>query len=307
MTNDTTIFSIVRSYGTPKSALKYLERIRFEGTLCCVKCGSIDKLKPQKEKPGRYWCGNCKDYFHIFTGTPLEGTRIAPEVWVLAAYLQSSLKKGMSSHQMAELLGVQQRTVWKMLDLFRRAVKTERVRLKGKVEVDEAWIGGSPHLMHSIERGRIQRLWGNRKTRKSTIMGMIERSKGAVILMVIPDRKRKTLLKRIYQHVEPGSTIYTDALPAYQGLNQGYKHHAVNHSAGQYVDGEIHTNSIESVWALLKRAHKGTYHKISRKFLYRYLDWFAFHLTMSRKGCTNRDKMDCLFQKIFEMGKKNEV
>ena len=176
--------------------------------------------------------------------------------------------KGVSSMKLHRDLKVTQKTAWMMAP---QAWDTDKVLLAGPVEVDETYIGGKEKNKHQSQKPK--KLRGT--TGKQAVFGLRSRE-GQITAKPISGTDRQTLWSEIQRHVEKGGTLYTDDHGAYRGLDMSdYDHHVVNHSARQYVDGQAHTNGIESFWALLKRGYHGTFHKMSAKHLHRYVNEFA--------------------------------
>ncbi len=178
-------------------------------------------------------------------------------------------KNGVSSYEIAKAIGVTQKSAWFMDHRIRCAlgmIPTDK--LIGEVEADETFIGGKARNMHLSKRQR--RITGTGGKDKTAVMGIMERG-GNVRTVVIPNRKKKALQDEVKKHVEAGAALYTDALLSYDGLASDYAHQVVDHAV-QYVDGRVHTNSLENFWSLLKRGISGTYVSVEPFHLFRYLD-----------------------------------
>jgi transposase-like protein len=244
-----------------------------EGPRCPV-CGTGDRITTRKD--GFYRCNQCQEDFTVRTGTVMERSHIPLHKWVYAMYLVVTARKGISSMQLAKEIGITQKSAWFMLGRLREACGDNFGKLRGIVEIDEAYVGGSAKAMHKADRER-RGLKGRGVHAKTTVIGLRERG-GRTKAEVIGRADQATVFPLIYRNVEYGSTIYTDEHNAYVGLGWSYRHETVNHSADEYVRDGVSTNSIEAVWAVLERGIYGTFHHVSEKHLARYLNEFTFRL-----------------------------
>ena len=266
-----TLAEFLAYFKDEETCRKHFAKIRFAKGEYCPHCqhDTIYTFNDGK----RYRCAKCKKDFTVITGTVFGETKLPLQKWFIAIYLLSTTSKGISSVQLAKHVGVTQKTGWYMDHRIRKAMKERGGKLFGTVEVDETYVGGESANMHKDKRAQII-AGGTGSTGKAILMGMLERN-GRVIAGVVPDTKRETLQSKIWQHVEPGSTVFTDALRSYNGLNRQYAHETVDHAIC-YAKDELHTNSIESFWALFKRGYHGIYHQMSRKHMQRYVEEYAF-------------------------------
>ena len=191
--------------------------------------------------------------------------------------------KGIASMKLHRDIGVTQKTAWFMLHRIREAWNQVADSLDGTVEADEAYFGGLEKNKHEAKKLKA----GRGGVGKAKAVALREREGNRIVATVVDRLDRKTLQGLVKDSVKEGSTLYTDGSKAY-GQIPGYEQEAVNHSVGRYVRNMAHTNGVESFWALLKRAHTGTYHKVSKKHLNRYVQTFA--------GKHNRRDMDTLDQ-----------
>lgn len=264
-----TLLEAVKYFADPDVCLKFTAELRWPNGPVCPRCQAAE---PSFISTRRVWkCKACKKQFSVKVGTIFEDSPLPLEKWLAAVWLIASAKNGISSHEIHRALGVTQKSAWFMLHRIRLAMQTGTFnrQLSGDVESDETFIGGKAKFMHAAKRD--ERIHGRGTVGKTVVQGILERG-GEVRVEVVPDQKKGTLQGNIHKHVAPGASISTDALRSYVGLSTNYIHGMVDHAAGQYVNGKIHTNGLENFWALVKRCLKGTYVAVAPWHLYRYLD-----------------------------------
>ena len=238
----------------------------------CRKCQEVTKHHRLNNRKA-YSCQYCGTQVYPLAGTIFEKSSTPLKSWFYAMYLMASTRTGISAKQLERELGVTYKTAWRMFKQI-RSILNEDVDLGGLlVEVDETYIGGKAKNMHKAKR---ERLGGRGTAGKQPVFGMVER-KGKVITKVVPDVSRDSLLPNIREKVLPSSIVYSDEHASYDPLkSMGYQHRRVHHGAKVYVVGDVHTNTIEGFWSLVKRGISGVNHAVSAKHLQGYFDSYGF-------------------------------
>ena len=273
-------------FPTEDSAETWFESQLWSRGRRCPHCGS-DQTFECTNQSLPYRCQSCWGRFSVRTGSLMHGSPLPYRKWLWAVYLHMTSLKGVSSMKLHRDIGVTQKTAWFMLQRIREAFRPHhdsRPPMQGPVEVDETYMGGKRKNMTKSKR---EAMTGRGGVGKAVVVGAKDREANQVVAKTVESTDKETLQGFVAETVAPGSDLYTDDHRAYQGI-EGYHHKTVNHSSQQYVDGQIHTNGIESFWAMFKRAHKGVYHKFSRKHLDRYVTDFSGRHNVRRRDTLNQ-------------------
>ena len=256
------LMKLVARFHSEEHCREYLEGLRWPDKVVCPRCDS-DRISRSYSR-NQFDCNqSCGYQFSVTSGTMLHDTHLPLQKWLMAAYLMIEAKKGVSANQLKRTIDVSYKTAWYLCHRIRAAMREAYpIPLRGIVEVDETWIGGKV-------RGKGHGYKGN----KAVVVGAVQRD-GKIALKVVPDRGRHTLHNFVNEVTAPDTeAIYTDDWPSYRGLaDHDTRHETVNHSIEEGARGDVHTNTVEGVWSLLKRSIVGSFHKVSLKHLDAYLD-----------------------------------
>ncbi|MGA9939341.1 MAG: IS1595 family transposase [Candidatus Acidiferrales bacterium] len=297
MTEPKSLQEAVIYFLNPDNCIDYLAIRRWpNGKVVCPTCGCETVKFSEKRRTWTCAKHHAKREFSIKIGTVMEDSAIPLDKWMVATWLVTNCKNGVSSYEIARDVKVTQKSAWFMLHRIRLAMQDDFFgsKLGGEVEVDETFIGGKARNMHVSERKR--RITGTGTKDKTAVMGILERG-GKVRAAVVPSRRKAVLQEEVRKHVTAGAALYTDALLSYEGLASDYAHQVVDH-ATQYVDGRVHTNGLENFWSLLKRGIAGTYVSVEPFHLFRYLDEQMFRYN-NRKDLDDAGRFDLAISQII--------
>jgi transposase-like protein len=288
-------FQLFEMFPDAESARLHIESQRWPDGAVCPFCGTGDRITTRKG--GFYRCNACREDFTVRTGTVFERSHIPLNKWLYAMYLMMTARKGISSMQLAKEIGITQKSAWFMLGRLREACGGDTATLNGIVEIDETYVGGRSKNMHAWEREK--KITGTGGTNKSAVLGIRERG-GRTKAKPIAKTDQATLRSEIVANIEAGATLHTDDFLGYRGIDGfGFVHETVNHRSGEYERDGVHTNGIESVWAVLKRGLYGVYHHASPKHLHRYVDEAAFRLNEGKVERHTLDRLESLTEATF--------
>ncbi len=284
-----TLASFDRMFPTEDACKEYIVAKRWPDGVKCPRCDRKEGVYALKARPFHWACKN-KDCggrngyrFSVITHTIFQDTKISLKLWFEIGFIMITAKKGVSSLQVRRMVfgeysGTDWRTCWYVCHRWRAAMKGDAFSRSGEIEVDETYVGGKASNLHASKRKRAA-LTGTKN--KVAVIGAISR-KGMVITKVIENTDTATLDGFVHQAVGPNvSLVSTDEHSGYRLLGRNLPHQVVRHSAGQYVVGAVHTNTIEGFWSLLKRGIMGSYHKVSKDYLPLYMNEFSWR-------CNNR-------------------
>lgn len=266
-----TLFDVINQFPDEQSAKDRLAEQRWPEGPKCPHCGTDNVQASIKHKTMTHRCRECKGkpMFSIKTGTVMEGSNLKYRIWAIGIYLFTTNIKGISSMKLHRELGIGQKAAWFMLHRLRKAYELEVGPFSGPVEVDETYIGGKEKNKH-VSKRKAGRQGGSGK---AVVIGAKCRTSNKVSAAKIKNTDKRTLHDFVNSRAVMGSMVYTDDHPGYSKVRN--RHQTVKHSVSQYINGQAHTNGIESFWALLKRGYHGTYHHMSEKHLNRYVQEFS--------------------------------
>jgi transposase-like protein len=273
------IMTLMEQFDTDSECRRVLENMRWPEGVRCPRCESekVYRVNPRRQ----FDCSACGYQFSVLAGTIFHDTHLPLPKWFVAVYLMTESRKGISANQMKRTLGVSYKTAWYLCHRIRAAMRdVDAALLAGIVEADETWVGGRKKGVGK----------GNWRDGKTMVLGAMARG-GQVRLKVDQRPTKKAIHKFLRTAVDNTSTLYTDEHGAYIGFVDDGQHDHVVHRDDEWVRGDVHTNSVEGVWSLLKRSVVGSYHQLSAKHLQAYVDEFAFRFNNRHNDYFFRDTL----------------
>ena len=268
-----TLKGIMRMFPDDAAAEQWFVKSRWPTGVCCPNCGSLNVQTGCQHKTMPFRCRekDCGKKFSAKSGTLMEGSKVGYQDWLITMFLISTNLKSVASMKLHRDLGITQKSAWFLAHRVRAGLsQDDSSDFTGPVEVDETYVGGKRKNMPKSKR---KKLSGRGPVGKTAVVGAKDRTTKQVAAKVVASTDKGTLQGFVKDHAAKGATVYTDDASAYETLP--FDHDSVQHSLQESVKGDVHTNGIESLWSMLKRAHKGTFHKLSPKHLDRYVQEFA--------------------------------
>ena len=279
------IVELFEMFPNDAAAERWFEQQRWPNGITCPRCDSRRYSVIASRKPMPYRCKDCRKHFSVRFGTVMQDSNLGLQKWGIAIYMMTVGIKGTSSMRLHRDLKMTQSTAWHLMQRIRQAFVDAGTKLPGPIEVDETYIGGIQRNKHLSK----QALNVHGPVGKQAVVGMKSRTTNAVAAQVLDNVTAISLHEFITSHIDKRTKIYSDTHPGYTRLRkQGFRVESVNHSVKEYVNGQAHTNGIESFWALLKRGYHGTYHKMSPKHLHRYVDEFSGRHNIREQDTANQ-------------------
>ena len=268
-TSNINLITLIERFRDEETCREYLEKLRWSEEVVCPRCGdtSVSEISTRDQ----FDCNSCRYRFSVTSGTIFDNTNLPLWKWFVTVYLICESKKSISANQIKRTIGVSYKTAWHLCHRIRSAMRSEVTggpTLFGVVEVDETLVGGRRRGVGT----------GNR-VGKTWVAGAVQRG-GEVRIEAVPNIKKATLHAFIQRNTRPDTeAIYTDELRSYLGIaDHDTRHETVRHSIEEWVVGDVHTNSVEGIWSLLKRSIMGAWHQVSAKHLDAYLSEVEFRI-----------------------------
>ncbi|HEU5214158.1 MAG TPA: IS1595 family transposase [Gaiellaceae bacterium] len=277
------VMEFIREFPNDEACLNYLWRERYSPDgehAYCPRCQIARRFRRYEGKRARHvWkCTSCTQELSPTAGTIFHKSSTSLHLWFYAMWIMTSTRCGVSAKQLERELGVTYKTAWRMFNLIRNKLMEQDYQgpLSGEVEADETFVGGKPR---NSDRRKYERLGWDKRTgaweKKAVVFGAVERG-GKVRATVLPNSGGHHVRNAVREYVVPETVLYTDEYAGYSRLGERFVHHTIRHRDRIYVDGDVHTQTIEGFWSLTKNGIRGVYHNVSRKWLQGYLNEYAW-------------------------------
>ena len=282
VTYEVNLVNLIEDFRSEDKCRDYLEALRWPNGVQCPRCKHETTISEIKDR-NQYECDSCRYQFSVTSGTIMHDTHLPLWKWFLAVYMIVESKKAVSANQIKRMIGVSYKTAWYLCHRIREALLQPTSLLSGVVEIDESFLDQDPKC-----RGKGKRAPRGHKT---MLMGAKERGGKVAIKAKTGYLTKQSLREFLYEHLgDDVEAIFSDGHPAYGDLTEfADRHEQVEHAREEWVRGDVHTNGIEGVWGLFKRSIVGSYHKISKKHLDRYIDEFEFRFNNRNNPFIFRD------------------
>ena len=278
-----TVIELLRMFPDDAAAEAWFEAQRWPEGRFCPDCGSTNTVPVKDRRPMPYRCKDCRNHFSVRKGTVMQSSKLGLQKWAIALYLTTTGLKGTASMKVYRELGMRQATAWHLMHRIREAFdQGDGKPFPGPVEADETFVGGKRKNMSKAKRKALKGV-----STMTAVVGTKDRETNRVAARPVERADIPHVAGFVAEKTQAGATVYTDQANVYNHLDAWFDHETVNHSVGEYVRGQAHTNGIESFWAMLKRGIVGTYHHMSEKHLDRYVREFA-----GRHNIRDKDTVD---------------
>ena len=261
---------LIKMFPDDATAERWFETQRWQDGMHCPRCDSTNIHENAKHKTMAHRCRDCRKFFSVKIGTVMESSKLGYQVWALAIYIMHTGLKGQSSMKMHRDPGITRKSAWHLAHRIRECWSHKNPPFIGPTGADETCVGGKEKNKHASKKPHA----GRGAVGRVAVAGVRDRATNRVKAKVVAKANAETLQSFVKDHTVKWSTVYTDEAAAYKGMADRH-HEAVKHSVSEYVNGQAHTNGIESFWASLKRGYHGTYHHMSKKHLSRYVSEFS--------------------------------
>ena len=293
--SEISLMEFMRQFPDDRACLDWLWRERYAPDGHNAFCPSCDKQRRFHRVNGRptYDCDSCGHHINPTAGTIFHKSSTSLQLWFYAMWIITSTRCGVSAKQLERELGVTYKTAWRMFNLIRNELmkQDDGGTLTGEIEADETWIGGKMRQSDRRKAAAAGITVGPHAKKRQTAFAAVERG-GRVLALHVPSRYGYTLRSTIADNVRPLSTVYTDDYSGYNGISRRYTHRRINHSARVYVDGDVHTQTVEGFFSLVKNGIRGVYHSVSAKWLQGYLNEYAWRYN-------HRDDRAAMFERLL--------